>query len=182
MAMPELRLLTIISQSIEPAIPYGYGRQNPIIPPTLSDPNLSLHPFKILTTRAVVQPSVRQCDERERPQSPVQSELSSISTPLMIISTVERWETSSDAGISFLEDELRRIVPLSSPSKPRPASKQKRRPSIGMTFPKTGGVSQHVCQTSKHAGKCCQRKRTSQVPLGITMGLHKQWTLFLSIN
>ena len=44
------------------------------------------------------------------------------------------------------EGEPRRIYLLSSPSPPSPPRKMKRKLEKGMSFPKRGGVSQHVCE------------------------------------
>ena len=50
---PEPQIVTTYSDSNEPTMPYGYGRQLPIIPPNLNDLNLQHNPFKILATMAV---------------------------------------------------------------------------------------------------------------------------------
>ena len=105
MAYPVRQTLTINSDSKEPTISYGYGRQDRIFPPSLNDVNLPPYPFNILATMLVLPPTVRQCDERECQRLPVPSELSSISTPPMHRSTVERWVTSSDEGLFSSEDE-----------------------------------------------------------------------------
>ena len=77
------------------------------------------------------------------------TDLSSISAPPMAISTVDNWETYSDVD-NFSSDEPRRISLTSSPSPPPPPTKQKRKLRIRMSFPKSRGVSQHVC------GACLQ--------------------------
>ena len=43
-------IFTINDDSNEPAIPYGFGRQPPIVPPSLNDLNLQPNPFSILAT------------------------------------------------------------------------------------------------------------------------------------
>ena len=98
-ASPDPHIITINSVSKR------YGRQDPIIPPSLIAVNLTPNPFNILATVAVAPPTVRECDEKEGPQSPVPTEISSISTPLMANSNEERWETSSDAGTFYSDDE-----------------------------------------------------------------------------
>ena len=58
-ASPEPQIVTVDSDSNEPKLPYGFGRQLPIIPPSLNDltlPDLNLppNPFNILATMAVI--------------------------------------------------------------------------------------------------------------------------------
>ena len=52
-ASPEPRIVTINSDSNEPTMPYEFGRQLPIIPPSLNDLNLPPNPFNILATMDV---------------------------------------------------------------------------------------------------------------------------------
>ena len=109
-------------------------------------------------------------NEQYSPESPEPSVPSPISTPPMIVSAYNSWETThtttddntfyseaeprrvywtSPLGETFeSEDEPRRIYFLSpSPSPPpSPPRAQKRKLSLGMSFPKEGGVSQHVCE------------------------------------
>ena len=162
-------------------MPYGFRRQLPIFPPNLNDLNLPPNPFNILNTMAVV--THNQDDNNEySPQSPEPSDPSPISTPPMNVSTFNSWETphtttddntlySSDEPrrvywTSILDealdsgDEPRRIHLLSSPSPPPPPRKMKRKLEIGMSFPKKGGVSQHVCEA---CGQTIPQQRTSQV-------------------
>ena len=77
-ASPEPQIVTIDDDSNEPTMPYGFGQQLPIVPPSLNDLNLPPNPFNILATMAVVTPTH---DDNYSPQSPEPSELSSISTP-----------------------------------------------------------------------------------------------------
>ena len=49
-ASPEPRIFTINDDSNEPTMPYGFGRQLPIVPPSLNDLNLQPNPFNILNT------------------------------------------------------------------------------------------------------------------------------------
>ena len=101
-------------------------------------------------------------------QSPEPSHPSPISTPPMNISTFNSWETphtTTDDNTFYSEDEPRRIYwtsPLeetfdsedeprrlhlmSSPSPPPTPRKMKRKLEIGVSFPKRGGVSQHICE------------------------------------
>ena len=52
-ASPQPYIFTINDDSNEATIPYGFGRQLPIIPPSLNDLNLPPNPFNILATMAV---------------------------------------------------------------------------------------------------------------------------------
>ena len=117
---------------------------------------------------AVVHQTQNTHDDNYSPQSPEPSELSSISTPPMNVSAFNSWETSytsTDDNTFYTSDEPRRVywdlssdddlgfsVPrnpsvASSPcTTPPPPRAQKRKMSLGMSFPKDGGVSQHVCE------------------------------------
>ena len=53
-ASPEPRIFTIDDNSNEPTMPYEFGRQLPIVPPSLNDLNLPPNPLNILNTIAVV--------------------------------------------------------------------------------------------------------------------------------
>ena len=53
-ALLEPQIVTIGSDSIEPTIPYGFGGQHPIAPPSLKDLNLPPNPFNVLATIAVI--------------------------------------------------------------------------------------------------------------------------------
>ena len=167
-ASPQPHFFTINDNSNDPTIPYGFGRQLPIVPPSLNDLNLPPNPFNMLATMAVVHQTQNTHDDNHSPQSPEPSELSSISTPPMNVSSYNSWETThtttdyntfysedeprlvywtSPLGETFeSEDEPRRIYVLSpSPSPPpSPPRAQKRKISLGMSFPKDGGVSQHI--------------------------------------
>ena len=92
-ASSEPQIVTIVSDSNEPKMPYGFGRQLPIIPPSLNDLNLPPNPFNVLTTMAVVNLTEEGHDENYSPQSPEPSEPSPISTPPMNVSTFDGWET-----------------------------------------------------------------------------------------
>ena len=168
-ASPEPRIFTIDDDSNEPTMPYGFGRQLPIIPPSLNDLNLPPNPFNILNTMADVT-QTQDNNEQYSPESPEPSLPSPISTPPMNVSAYNSWETpytttddntfysedeprrvywTSPLGETFeSEDEPRRIYVLSpSPSpQPSPPRRQKRKLSLGMSFPKERGVSQHICE------------------------------------
>ena len=167
-ASPEPQIVTIDDDSNEPTIPYGIRRQLLIVPPSLNDLNLPPNPFNILATMAVVHQTQNTHDDNYSPQSPEPSELSSISTPPMNVSAFNSWETSYtsiDDNTFYTSDEPRRVYwDLSSDddlgsSVPRnlsvamspcvtspPPRAQKRKLSLGISFPKDGGVSQHICE------------------------------------
>ena len=163
-ASPEPQIATIDSDSNEPTFPYAFGTQHPILPPSLNDLNLPPNPFNVLATMAVIQQ-----DQEDSPQSPEPSDPSPLSTPPMNLSTIESWETphtTKDDNTFFLSEneprrvywdfsadetfesnEPRRVYPTGSPScTPPPPPRQKRRLSMGMSFPQRGGVSQHTCE------------------------------------
>ena len=163
-ALPEPQLVKIDSDSNEPTFPYAFGTQHPIVPPSLNDLNLPHNPFKVLATMAVFQQ-----DQEDSPQSPEPCDPSPISTPPMNLTTIEGWETphttTDDNTIysfeneprrvywdfsfdeTFHTNEPRRVSPAESPSSTRPPPpQQKRRLSTGMSFPKKGGLSQHICE------------------------------------
>ena len=108
---PEPQLFTIDDDSNEPTLPYGFGRQCPIVPPSLNDMNLSPNPFNILNTMAVVtQP--QDVNDEYSPQSTKPSDPSSTSTPPMNVSTFSSWETphtTTDDTAFYSEDEPRRV-------------------------------------------------------------------------
>ena len=167
-ASPQPHIFTINDDSNEPTMPYGFGRQLPIIPPSLNDLNLPPNPFNILATMAVVPQAHDTHDDKYSPQSPEPSQLSSISTPPMNVSAFNSWETShtsTDDNTFYSSDEPRRVYwdlssdddfgtsgprnpsVVSSPCvSPPPPRAQKRKLSLGMSFPKDGGVSQHICE------------------------------------
>ena len=167
-ASPEPQIVTIDDNSNEPTMPYGFGRQLPIIPPSLNDLNLPPKPFNILATMAVVNDTEHGNNDDYSPQSPEPSDPSPISTPPTNVCTFNSWETpqtTTDDNTFYLEDEPRqvywtspldetfdfedeprRIYLLSSPSPPPPPRKMKRKLEIGMSFPKRRGESQHVCE------------------------------------
>ena len=91
---PEPQILTINDNSNEPTIPYGCGRQLPIVQPSSNDFNLPPNAFIILATMAVVNHIEDANDNNYSPQSPEPSEPSLISTPPMNVSTFDSWETS----------------------------------------------------------------------------------------
>ena len=85
-ASPEPQIVMIDDDSNEPTMPYGSGRQLPIIPLSLNDLNLPPNPFNNLTTMAVANNTEEANDNNYSPQSPEPSELSPISTRPMNVS------------------------------------------------------------------------------------------------
>ena len=99
-------------ESNVPTTPYGYGRQNTIVPSILNDLNLPCNPFNMLATMEVMQAEPTTHDKHHTPQSPEPSELSPISTASMNRSTIDIWKTSHatrDDNTFHSEDEPRKI-------------------------------------------------------------------------
>ena len=125
-ASPQPYVFTINDNSNEPTIPYGFGRQLPIVPPNLNDLNLPPNPFNIVATRAIANNTGDANDDNYSPQSPEPSEPSPISTAPMNVSAFNSWETSyttTDNDTFYSSDEPRRIYflspsPASTPSPP----------------------------------------------------------------
>ena len=170
----EPRIVTIDSDSNEPTLPYGFGSQHPIVPPSLNDINSPPNPFNVLATMAVI-----QRDQEDSPQSPEPSDPSPITKPPMNVSTIEGWETphtttndntfySSEGeprrvywdfspDETFDSNEPRRVSPAASPSStPTPPPRQKRRLTMGMSFPKRGECRS---TSARHAANPFQTKR-----------------------
>ena len=92
-ASPEPQILTIDDNSNEPTMPYGFGRQLPIVPPSLNDLNLPPNPFNILSTMAVVNYTEGGNNDNYIPQSTEPSDPSPISTPPKKVSPFNSWAT-----------------------------------------------------------------------------------------
>ena len=161
-ASPEPRIVTLDSDSNDPTIPYGFGSQQPILPPSLNNHNLPPNSFNVLATMAV-----SRADDAYSPQSPEPSIPSPISTPPMNVSTIEGWDTTftaTDDATFYTDDEPRRVYwyiswsdnfdsneprivsVASSPSSTPPPPRRQKKISIRMSFPKNGGLSQHTCE------------------------------------
>ena len=111
-APPEPQIVTIDSDSNEPTMPYGFGRQLPIIPPSMNDLNLPPNPFNILATMAPVSPTRDGHDDIYSPQSPEPCDPSPISTPPMNLSTIVGWQTphtTTDDNTFQSEDESKPV-------------------------------------------------------------------------
>ena len=163
-ASPEPRIVTLDSDPNDPTMPYGFGNQYPIVPPSLNDLNFPPNPFNVLATMAVI-----QMDKRDSPQSPEPSIPSSLSSPPMNVSTIDGYgtpHTTTDDNTFYSSDndprrvywdiylsdtaesdESRDVHVAESPSStPPPPRRQKRKLSLGMSFPQRGGVLQHTCE------------------------------------
>ena len=150
-ASPEPQIVAIDHDSNEPTMPYGFGRQLPIVPPSMNDLNLLPNPFNILETMAIANNTQEANGNNSSPESPDPSVQSSISTPSIHVSAFNSWETSyttTDDDTFHSRDEPRRIylLPPSPSLPPLPPRRQKRKSSLGMSIPKEGGVSQHICE------------------------------------
>ena len=145
----EPQIVTIDDDSNEPTMPYGFGRQLPIVPPSLNDLNLPPNPFNILATMPIANNIEETNDNNYSPESPDPSVPSSISTPPLNISAFNSWETSyttTHDDTFHSSDEPRRIYFLPpSPSPPPSPPRRQKKLSLGMSFPKRG-VSQPICE------------------------------------
>ena len=106
-ASREPRIVTLDSDSIDPTIPYGFGNQQPIVPPRLNDLNLPPNPFNVMARMAAI-----QGNGAISPQSPEPSIPSPISTPPMNVSTSEGWDTThttTDSDTFFTDKEPRTV-------------------------------------------------------------------------
>ena len=164
-ATPQPYFFTINDDSNEPTIPYGFGRQLPIVPPGLNDLNLPPNPFIILATMAIANNNEGTNDDNNSPQSQEPSEPSPISTPPMNVSAFNSWETSyttTDKDTFCSSDEPRRIyfLPPSPASPTSPPRKLKRRLCLGMSFPKEGECRS---TSAKPAVRRSPQQRTPQV-------------------
>ena len=131
--------VTIESESNDPTICNGYGRQQPKISDNLNDLNLPTNSFNTPATIAVVPTKAKQHIDKENPQWLVPSELSSIPKPLMAINLVNLLDTPSDVG-TFYPDERRKTSLSSSTSPKPPLRQQNRKLNLKMSIPKRRGV------------------------------------------
>ena len=60
---PEPDITILADDSNDPTFPYGFGAQQPVVPPSLNDLNLPPKPINILATMVVVQANPTQHDE-----------------------------------------------------------------------------------------------------------------------
>ena len=90
---PDQDIVTLDDDLNDPTSPYRFGAQQPIVPPSLNDPNLPPNPFYILAAMTVFQQDPTQQDDNYSPQSPDPPNSSPISAPAMSSSTIDGWET-----------------------------------------------------------------------------------------
>ena len=65
-ASPEPHIFTIDDDSNEPTMPYGFGRQLPIVPLSLNDLNLPPNPFNKMATMVVANNTEQATDDNYR--------------------------------------------------------------------------------------------------------------------
>ena len=150
-ASPQPHIVTIDDDSNQPTMPYGFRRQLPIVPPSPNDLNLLPNSFIILAAMALANDNEDANINNYSPESSDPSVPFSISTPPMNVSAYNSLETSyttTDDATFHSSDDPRRIyfLPLSPSPPPSAPRRQKRRLSLGMSFAKEGGVSQHICE------------------------------------
>ena len=149
-ASPQPYIFTINDDSNEPTIPYGFGRQLQIVPPSLNDLNLPPNPFNIVAIMAIANNTGEANDDNYSPQSPKPSEPSPLSTPPMNVSAFNSWETSyttTDDDTFQSSDEPRRIyfLPPSPSPPPSPPRRQKKKVEPGNVLSKRrGSVAAHL--------------------------------------
>ena len=163
-ASPQPYFFTINDDSNEPTIPYDFGRQLPIVPPSLNDLNLPPNSFNILATMAIATNTGDANDDNFTPQSPHPSDPFPISTLPVNVSAFNSWETfytTTDNDTFFSGDEPRRIyfLPSSPASPPSPSRRHKRRVSLRMSFPKEGECRS---TSAKPAVRLSPQQRTPQ--------------------
>ena len=64
---PEPYIINTEADSKESTIPYGFGIQQPIVPPSLNDLNLPPNPFKLIATTVVIPADLIQHEEDYSP-------------------------------------------------------------------------------------------------------------------
>ena len=161
-ASPGPRIVTLDSDFNVPTIPYGFGSQQPIVPPSLNDLNVPLNPFNMLAIMAVI-----RADDAYCPQSPEPSIPSPISTPPMNGSTIEGWGTQHIAQLTMPRstrmmspEESTRMFRRATPSTPTSQEMclsprdlpplrclhedKKRNSAKGCLFSKRGSVAPHL--------------------------------------
>ena len=92
-ASPQPHFVTIDDDSNQITIPYGFGQQHPIVPPSLNDLNLPPNPFNILATMAIAN-NTGDDNNAYSTESPDPSLPSSISSPPMSVSALHSFETT----------------------------------------------------------------------------------------
>ena len=198
---PEPDIVTLDDDSNGQTFPYGFGAQQPTVPPSLNDLNLPPNLFNILAMMTLVQQNPTQHDDNYGPQSPEPSEPSPLSTPPKKLSKIDGRETPhtrSDDNTFYSEYEPRRVhwnslldesilsegeprgnYLLPSQSLPSPPHKMKRKLEMGVSFPKTEGVSQHV---SKACGQMIPPTKDIPGPSTKDWNSTNSQTIFIHAN
>ena len=142
-ASSELIFFTLGYESNEPTFPDGFGRQTPLVTPSLNYLNLPPNWFNIVATMVVVRPTRPQSEEKHSPLTPVPSVFSSISTPPRNISGVGRRDNSSSGTVSS-DDEPQRFHLLSTFSPLPPPRRQTKARQRGVLSGNMGSVAERL--------------------------------------
>ena len=132
---------------------HGY-RTRPIIPPTLKDLDLPAHPFNVILPTPVTEKAEEEAEnsDDEKDKFSTFGNLSLID--ISPISSPSRASFSEDLNTTWISNESFVSYISDGPLPPSPPrqKKNKRKHSIGMSFPKKRGVS----QLRKHCEACGQ--------------------------
>ena len=164
-ASPEPQILAI-NDSNEPTMPRGFGRQLPIVPPRLNDLNLPPNPFNILATMTAVNHTEYRNNKKYSPSH--QRHLIHrpshyhpwISAHLTVGKHRTPQQTTTPSSRRTSHDVYTGTLPWMKPffgrrtqtnipivhSITAVTSSKDEDLEMGMSFPKRGGVSQHVCE------------------------------------
>ena len=118
-------------------MPYGYGRQQRIIPPSPKSLHLPINHSNLMTPISQAPITEEQLPPPTIAGIPIQEgvfSVSEISTPSMLVSTLNVCETSSDVGISYSDEPGQKFLAASPSSTTPPPGQQKRQLSIGRSF------------------------------------------------
>ena len=144
------RIVTFESDSNEPTLPYGYGRQQPIIFSSLNVLNLPMSHFNVIIIFSPAPETEAQWYPTQVHNSPISPEvfdISVVSTLTMEMSTVDAWQRAAQL-VTIESKGPRRITVASNPSSALTTTRtQKQKLSLRTFFPKKGG-SQHTCKDS----------------------------------
>ena len=144
-ASPEPQIVTIESDSNKPTMLYRCGRQQPLIRPSHEYLNLLMKRFLLMTPISPELITEAQSHPPAIDDIPIQEEpvdVLYISTPSLMVSSINAWETSSDVGTSY-SDKPQQISPASSPSStPPPPRRLKRKMSLRKSLPKKSVAAQ----------------------------------------
>ena len=142
-ASPEPQIVTIESDSSKATIAYGCRRRQLIIRLSFNYLNLPMSPLNVITLLPpVLITEARSCptanDDNLRQEE--RFEISDITTPLLMVRSVNAWGKSSDRKL-FYSDENQMISLSTSPSfRTPPAITPQPKPSPAKSFPKIAGI------------------------------------------